>query len=251
MTNIGFRARRAGVHANVRRIVWHILASSLGIVLAANGVAAQDHDRYREFQLGTNVATVSAVAGIDSPQVNVIHRRPALIQELAWRPRYAVRRLPSAEADATEQIVFSFYNDRLFRVTVDYDRERTQGLTDTDMVEAISSVYGSPVKPALSKKRATPSPYAFQDESGTPVARWGDANDSVVLYRASSYATSFTLVITAEPLAALARTATARAAVLDDREAPQREAAREKQEAEDRRAAQDKARSTNKAIFRP
>ena len=57
--------------------------------------------------------------------------------------------------------------------------------------------------------------------------------------------------MTAEPLAALARTAAARAAVLDDREAPQREAAREKQEAEDLRAAQDKARSTNKAIFRP
>ena len=172
-----------------------------------------------------------------------------MIQELTWRPRYAVGRSPSAEADATEQIVFSFYNGRLFRLTVNYDRRRTEGLTDTDMVEAISAVYGSQVKPTVSRTRPTPS--AYEEESGTPIARWGDAADSLVLYRLSLYVTGFRLVMTAEPLAALARTAAARAAVLDDREAPQREAAREKQEAEDLRAAQDRARSTNKAIFRP
>jgi hypothetical protein len=38
----------------------------------------------------------------------------------------------------------------------------------------------------------------------------------------------FYLVMTAEPIAALARTAAARAVMLDAREAPQREAAREK-----------------------
>jgi len=38
-----------------------------------------------------------------------------------------------------------------------------------------------------------------------------------------------------EPIAALARTAAARALVLDAREAPQREAARERKEMEDRR----------------
>jgi hypothetical protein len=60
----------------------------------------------------------------------------------------------------------------------------------------------------------------------------------------------FRLIVTAEPIAALARTA-ARALVLDAREAPQREAAREKKEAEDRGAAEEKARSTNKATFCP
>ena len=248
MRNTGFRGRRAAVHFK-SRMLGRMAASSLAIVLAANGVAAQDHDRYREFQLGSDVATVSAVAGIATPEVKVIHQRPALIQELTWRPRYAVGRSPGAEADATEQIVFSFYDDRLFRLTVNYDRERTKGLTDTDMIEAISAVYGSQVTPTVSRTR--PRPSVYEEDSGTPVARWGDAADSLVLYRLSSYLTGFRLVVTAEPLAALARTAAARAAVLDDREAPQREAAREKQEAEDRRAAEDKARSTNKAIFRP
>jgi hypothetical protein len=58
-------------------------------------------------------------------------------------------------------------------------------------------------------------------------------------------------LITAESVPTLARTAAARAIVLDAREAPQREAARQKQEAEERRAAEEKARLTNKATFRP
>jgi len=249
MRNTQYRARVAGDHFNGNSTRWRIAASVLGVVLAATGLAAQDHDRYRAFQLGSDLATVSMTTGVVAPAVKVIHQRPALIQELTWRPRYAVGRSSSAEKDATEQIVFRFYNDQLFRLTVDYDRERTEGLTDTDMIEAISAVYGSQVTPAVSRTRPTPS--AYEDESGTAVARWGDADDSLTLYRSSSYATSFRLVMTATSLAALARTAAARAAVLDDREAPQREAAREKQEAEDRRAAQEKARSTNKATFRP
>ena len=44
---------------NVRRTLRRMATSALGIVLAANGLAAQDHVRYREFQLGTDVATVA------------------------------------------------------------------------------------------------------------------------------------------------------------------------------------------------
>ena len=116
------------------------------------------------------------------------------------------------------------------------------------MVEAISAVYGPQVTLAVSRRGQTSSIY---DDPGTPVAQWGNVDNSVILYRVSSYATSFRLVVTAEPIAALARTAAARALVLDEREAPQREAAREKKETDDRRAAEEKARSTNKATFRP
>jgi hypothetical protein len=251
MSNIGFRPRRAGINDNnARRMLWRAIAAcALGMVVAATGLAAQERDRYREFQLRSDVATVLAITGVQTPEVKFIHQRPAVIQQLRWRPRYAVTRSSGAEANATEQMVFTFYNDQLFRVTVEYDSERTKGLTDRDMTEAISAVYGSEVSPTLSRTRPTPALY--EEESGTPVARWGDARDSLMLYRSSSYATRFRLIMTAEPLAALARTAAARAGVLDDREAPQREAAREKQEADDRRAAEEKARSANKAIFRP
>ncbi len=146
-----------------------------------------------------------------------------------------------------EQVVFGFHDGRLFRVTVDYDREQTKGLIDADMVEAISAVYGPQVKPSVSRRRQAPSVY---DDPGTPIAQWGNADTQSVVPIAW-YATSFRLIVTAEPIAALASTAAARALVLDAREAPQREAAREKKEAEDRGAAEEKARSTNKATFRP
>lgn len=220
-----------------------------GLVLCGTGLGAQDLGRYREFQLGGDVATVTTVTGVALSDVKVVHHRPAVIQELTWRPRYGARRPAAAETEAAEQIVFDFYNDRLFRVTVDYDRERTEGLTDADMIEAISATYGSQVKPAVSRTRRALSEY--EADLGPPVARWGDVEHSLMLYRSPSYATSFRLVMTAEPVAALARTAAARAAVLDAREAPQREAARERKDADDRRAAEEQARSTNKAAFRP
>ena len=251
MNKTGFCVPHAGVHVNnAGRVLFRtVTAGALGMVLAATGLTAQDRDRYREFQLRSDVATVLAITGVNIREVKLIHQRPALIQELSWRPRYAVARAAAAAGDATEQIVFAFYNDQLFRLTVEYDAEQTQGLTDTDMTEAISAVYGARVTPTVSRPRAARAGY--EEEAGRPIARWGDATHSFVLYRSSSYATRFRLVVTAEPLAALARTAAARAGVLDDREAPQREAAREKQEADDRRAAEEKARSTNKATFEP
>lgn len=52
-------------------------------------------------------------------------------------------------------------------------------------------------------------------------------------------------------LEALARTASAQAIRLDDREAPQRELARQKKEVAESRASEEKTRLVNKAAFRP
>jgi hypothetical protein len=41
------------------------------------------------------------------------------------------------------QILFSFYNGELYRMVVTYDRDATEGLTDDDMVQAISARYGT------------------------------------------------------------------------------------------------------------
>jgi len=219
-----------------------------GFVLYASAVAAQDFDRYRDFELGSAVASVSTLTGTATSELKAIHERPAVIQELTWRPRYGARRASTTDIESVEQIVFDFYDDRLYRLTVDYDRKQTEGLTDADMIEAISVVYGSPIRPVAPARRQSTVSY---DDSGTRIAAWGNESNSVALYRLSSYATSFKLIMTAESAAALARTAAARAMVLDAREAPQREAAREKKEADERRAAEDKARLTNKTTFRP
>jgi hypothetical protein len=222
--------------------------SVLGFVLCGVALAAQDFGRYREFELGSDVAAVSAVTGTAASDLKVIHQRPALIQELTWRPKYGVRRPVAPDIQSVEHMVFAFHENRLFRVTIDYDQAQTEGLTDADMIEAVSAIYGSPVKPAVARRRPAVSVY---DDPGTPIAQWGNVDSSIMLYRVPSYATRFRIVVTAEPIATLARTAAARAFVLDAREAPQREAARQKKDAEDRRAAEEKARSTNRATFRP
>jgi hypothetical protein len=112
----------------------------LGLVLCGTASSAQDLGRYREFELGSDVAGVSTVTGTATSDLKVIHQRPALIQELTWRPRHGARRPAAPDTESVEQVVFGFYDDQLFRVTVDYDREQTEGLIDADMVEAISAV---------------------------------------------------------------------------------------------------------------
>jgi hypothetical protein len=219
----------------------------LGLLLCTQLLSGQSRAHYREFQLGGDLASVSALAGVAVSETKAVHQRPALIQDLEWRRPYAATSSTAPAPDPVQQIVFSFYNDQLFRLVIDYDRNRTEGMTDADMIDAISSEYGSITK-TPQKSRAASSRVA--EESGTPVARWGDADYSVVLYR-SSYASGFRMIVTSVRLDALAGTATAQALLQDERDAPRREIARQKKEADDTRAAQEKARLANKAVFRP
>ena len=114
---------------------------ALGFVLYGSGVAAQDFGRYREFEPGGAVAAVSTLTGVARSELEAIHQRPAVIQELTWRARYGARRPVTPDTESVEQMVFDFYDDRLFRVTVGHDRKQTEGLTDADMIEAISVVW--------------------------------------------------------------------------------------------------------------
>lgn len=221
---------------------------ALGLVLSTHALQGQDRSRYRDFQLGRDLATVSALAKIAPSAAKTIHLRPAVIQELEWRPGYVDRGSITTQTDTVRQIVFSFYNDQLSKMIIDYDYDRTAGMTDVDMIEAISTEYGPSSKTPVKNTAAVMS--RVEANSGTPVARWGDADYSVVLYR-GSYRSAFRLIVTSPRLEALTRTADAQAILLDEREAPQREIARQKKEAEDARVAQEKARVVNKAAFRP
>ena len=220
---------------------------SVGFVLCTQLLSGQSTPHYREFELGGDLASVSTLAGVAVSEAKTTHQRPALIQELQWRLPYASTGPAAPSADPVQQIVFSFYNDQVFRLVIDYDRNRTEGMTDGDMIDAISSAYG-PISKMPPKNRVANAQVA--EESGTRVAHWGDADYSVVLYR-SSYASGFRMVVTSLRLDALARTAEAEAVRLDERDAPRREIARQKKEADDARTAQEKARLANKAAFRP
>src|SRR5256884_2060490 len=107
---------------------------------------SQDLSKYREFELGTNLLAVAKQANMKPSEARAIHQRPAVIQELEWRPPRSFNSSP--EVDPVKEVLFSFYNGELFRMLVTYDQYRTQGLTDEDMVEAISAIYGTATRPA-------------------------------------------------------------------------------------------------------
>jgi hypothetical protein len=221
----------------------------VGTVVSVHGLDAQGLPKYRNFELGSNLASVATLAGVDPSEAKTIHQRPAIQQDLEWRLSRWVSGSTASSTDPVEKIVFSFYNDQLFRLVVDYGTERTEGMTDADIVAALSATYGAPLKPTgrLAPRGAS----RLGVESGAALARWGDAEQSVVLYRTSMYGTAFRLMVTEPRLDDLARKAEARAIRLDVQEAPRREIARQNKEVADGRAAREKARLANRAAFRP
>lgn len=218
----------------------------IGVVLSTHPLHSQDRSRYRDFLLGGNLSSISELIGVAAADAKTIHLRPAMMQELQWQRPYSASSAATLP-DPVKQILFSFYNDQLSKMVVDYDRDRTAGLTDADVIDALSIDYGPRWKPVKTSRGVASQ---VEQEAGTPVARWGDAEYSVVLYR-SSYESGFRVIVTSPRLEALARRADAQALRLDEREAPAREIARQKKETDDARAAQDKARLANKAAFRP
>jgi hypothetical protein len=216
------------------------------LMLPAQPLEAQDRLRYREFQLGSDVASIVKLIGISSSDIKLVHQRPAVMQNIEWRPRYFSRNA-SAQTDPVDLIVLRFYDDQLFRMIVDYARDRTEGMTEADMIEAIAAIYGPASKVLPTANRIPTLDYGGVD---APVAMWADKESSITLFRVA-YPVSFRVVVALTRLDNLARTASAEAVRLDAKEAPQREIARQKKEDEEALVALKKAKIENKAVFRP
>jgi hypothetical protein len=206
-------------------------------------LAADSLSKYRNFEFGADLPTVSKLMGANPSEAKVIHSRPALIQELEWRPQ-AIG--PSSKVESVEGVSFGFYNGLLFRIAVKYDRYATEGLTAGDLVEAISAMYGPPVK---LPQAATPGKDSYGEQEEL-VARWEDPEYRFDLLRVS-YGPAYTLVGTRRNLEVPAQTANAEAIRLDNLEAPQRDAERVAKEQGAKAATLEKARRINKAKFRP
>ena len=219
------------------------LAALLMLGAMSAAALAGDLAKYRNFEFGTNLATVAKQAAVDPSQAKVIHSRPALIQELAWRPQPLGA---SSQTEPVQNVLFSFYDGELFRITVDYDRYQTEGLTVDDFVDAISATYGPAAKPTAPANVA-PASYGDQEEI---VAQWQDSQYRFDLIRLS-YGPTFRLVGVMKRLEAPAQAATLQAKRLDDQEAPQRDAARRASEEEAAKTKLEKARLVNKPKFRP
>ncbi len=211
------------------------------LLLTAPLLRAQDLSKYRHFTLGMSLTRVLERTDQKMADVKVIHGRPSLIQELTWWPP----NLPgtSFRSDTVEQILFSFYNAELYKISVTYDRTSTEGLTAEDMVKSVSAKYGpaTSVKPEVDS--ATNERYDMRQK---PVATWEDSQYSFNLVR-SSFSGSFELVIYSKRLNAEAEVALAEAVKLEKEEEPQREAERQKKQTGDLEA----TRQKNQKSFRP
>lgn len=207
------------------------------LLLAAPLLSGQDFSKYRHFTIGMSLTRVVERTDQKITDVKVIHERPALIQELRWWPPNL--RGNSYQADSVQQMLFSFYNGELYRITVIYDRTSTEGLTADDMVRSISTKYG----PATFVDLAidfTP------DNTEVPIASWSDAQSAFNLVH-SSFTDGFQLVIYSKKVSAEAELALAQAVKLDKQEGPQREIDRQKKETD----ALEVTRLKNQKSFRP
>ena len=162
---------------NTRSFVISISLAVLSMPL----IYAQDLSSYRGFQLGMNLLAVAKQADVKPSEAKVIYQRPAVIQELEWRPQSSYS--SSAQADPVKEVLFSFYNGELYRIVVNYDQHRTEGLTDEDLIEGISAKYGTPTTP-VAKIISSSSSQVYSD-SEKVIARWEDSQYSLNLFRFS------------------------------------------------------------------
>jgi hypothetical protein len=216
------------------------LLSLVVLFLAAPLVRAQDLAKYRHFTLGMNLTTVLACTDQKMTDVKTVHGRPALIQEVTWWPLS----VPGPHrSDGVEQILFSFYNGKLYRISVTYDPPSMEGLTEEDMVKSISAKYGPATIVAPEIDSAINIGYEAKQK---PVASWDNAQYSVNLVR-SPYSDALGLIVSSKGSTAQADLAIAEAVKLDEQEGPKRETARQKKQTDDLEA----ARQKNRKSFRP
>jgi hypothetical protein len=221
----------------MRNAVICLIASVLSLPLAC----AQDLSKYRNFSLGASLTQILKQTDQDPVDATIVQRSPAMIEQLQWWPVQSYQ--SSTPADPVEELLFSFYNGELYRITATYDSASTQGLTAADLVEAISAKYGMPTGPAVEASPPKVLAYRSTDET---IAFWEDSQNSLILSR-SPLSDNFELVMFSKRLNGQAEAAIAAASKQQREDAPQREVARAKREADDLAT----MRQANLKAFRP
>jgi hypothetical protein len=211
------------------------------LLLSAPILRAQDYSVYRGFTLGASLTEVLKQTDQKLADVNITHSGPSLLQEVTWWPPNVPG--PSYRTDSVEQILFSFHNGSLYKMSVSYDQTSTEGLTASDMMKSISVKYGpvteiAPVVEPLSN--------ADYDGKGRLVASWENSQYSLNLVR-SSFSDRFGLIIYSKQANAEAELAIAEAVLLEKQNGPKRAAELEKKQSDDLELAREK----NQKIFRP
>jgi hypothetical protein len=218
----------------------------LFVALGPSSLVAQELARYREYALGARLASVVTLSGAHPFDIETLHERPATIQSVRWRAPYG--RAPDPTADSVRELSFSFYDDQLYRIVVTYDRERMEGLTDDDVIGALSTTDGPPAPAEARTARLGAPPNLPAD--ALIAAQWEDGQSQLTLTR-GYYSRQLQLVLVSKMLTEQALAAVTEALALERQEAARRAQEEQEQDAADARAAAERTRTVNKGTFRP
>jgi len=211
------------------------------ILLSAPLIHGQDLSKYSIFSFGMSLADLSTWIDQKPTEANLIHQRPAEIQELTWWPPLASG---PRRAEPVRQILFSFYHGELYRILVTYDRYVTEGLPADDMVRTMSAKYGTATRPTAEINFPTNETGEYGPTEKV-IVRWEDSQYSFNLFR-SSLSNTFGLVMFSKRLEAQAQAAIAKSLKLEGQEDPQKEISRQKKETDKLGVARRKNRKTSR-----
>jgi hypothetical protein len=117
------------------KITQNVLIGIALVFLSVPALVAQDLSKYRNFSLGSRLAVISKQAEVRPDQIGTTHQTPAVIQEFTLWPMEPAG--SSVEAEAVQQMQFSFCDSGLYNITVTYKFAATQGMTNEDMIAAV------------------------------------------------------------------------------------------------------------------
>src|ERR1044071_4912964 len=86
-----------------------VLAALVALLLTYR-VGGQELTKYRAFELGSRLDAVLTVIKVPVKEVTTVHQRPALMQNVEWRPSRWTPGSSIASTDPVDQIRFSFYD---------------------------------------------------------------------------------------------------------------------------------------------
>ena len=225
---------------SIRRVVLTLLFSAM----SASQLGAQGPPLYRTYQMGDDVVAISRQLGVPAPAGTLMPPGLGALVELRWRSQY-VRRGVAPSSDPVASLVFSFFENQLFRIVIDYSPDRTEGMTEADVVAAVSKIYGAPAK-----RTHPPSPVGLRPQRPVDnvVAQWTDGEYQVALLAVRDQST-FRMIVASAALEALARAAGAHETPADVLDWETRDAARPN--ANNESSAHEKTRRENIASFIP
>jgi hypothetical protein len=226
---------------SIRRVVVALLC----IACYPSLLGAQRRHDYRTYRMGDDPVSIARQVNLPSPAAAASPVLGAVVG-LTWRAQYS-RRGGTPSSDPVALLVFSFYEDQLFRIVIDYSSDRTEGMTEADMVAAVSRVYGPPAKRSDPPNTVGLHP---QRPADSVVAQWTDGELRVALLAVGAQ-TPFRLIVASVPLEALARGTGAHETPADLQDGPSINAARATAGVEKAGPAWEKRRRANIASFIP